>query len=310
MQALVEATVTFVNLSQSKLDGFKSTVSADRSSINSAIASLNSSLQSLDSAKTSLDQYQDAYDKAVRDLAATKSQTAQNIKNSEISLQSRELSLAQTKNDYTDLIAPISGSDLTSAKTQLTSAAISVDKAKYNMEQATLISPIDGVVSMLNYKKGDIILSDGAKAMATIINNDTLFIEANIEEADIAKLKVGQKAKATFDAVDGLELNGEISFISMTSKTSTNGIVTYLVRVVIADVGESAVREGMTAAVDFITAEAPNVLSIPVSAVHNIGGKPSVEKASGEIVNVTTGFTDGKNVEVISGLNEGDKIVY
>ncbi|MDD2680618.1 MAG: efflux RND transporter periplasmic adaptor subunit [Patescibacteria group bacterium] len=310
MQDLVDATITFVGLSQSKLDGFKSTISSNRSSVNSAISSLNGSLQSISTSKNSLSQYQSSYDKAIRDLDLAKSQTEQNIKNAEISLRSRELSLEQSKNDYADLIAPIDSYDLSSAKAQLTSAAISVDKAKYNVDQATLISPIDGVISQLNYKQGDIILSDSAKKMASIINKDTLFIEVNIEEADISKLEVGQKARASFDAVDDVELDGELSFISMTSETSSNGIVTYLVRILINDVADSPVREGMTASVDFITAEAQDVLAIPVAAIRNIAGSPSVEKEDGSIVNVVSGFTDGKKVEIISGLSAGDKIVY
>ncbi len=309
MQNLVDATITFIGLSQTKLDSFKSTVNSNRSSVNSSLSSLNNSLQSLSNAKNSLSQYQVAYDKAVRDLASAKSSAEQSIKNAEISVKSRELSLEQANNDYLDLIAPIDSADLASAKAQLTSAAISVDKAKYNMEQATLISPIDGVVSQLNYKQGDIILSDGAKNMATIINNDTLFIEVNIEEADISKLAVGQKARASFDAVEGETLEGEVTFISMTSQTS-NGIVTYLVRIMVDEVGDSQVREGMTASVDFIISEAKDVIAVPVAAVRNIGGKPSVEKADGTIVNVTSGFTDGKKVEIISGLEEGDRVVY
>lgn len=311
MQALLEATVTFVDLSQTKLDGFKSTISSNRTSINSTIASLDNSVQAISDAKSSLNQYQLAYNKAVNDLATTKSQASQNVNNSTITVKSREISLAQAKNDYNDLIAPASESDLASARSQLTNAAISVDKAKFNMEQATLTSPIDGIVSLLNYKIGDIIMSDAAdKTVATIINNDTLFIEANIEEADISKLKVGDKAQVTFDAVDGAILRGEISFISLTSVTSSNGIVTYLVRVLLTNTGASQIREGMTASIDFITAEAPGVLSIPVTAVRNVGGKPSVELVSGQIANVVTGFTDGKNVEIISGLKEGDVVVY
>ncbi|MFA6995019.1 MAG: efflux RND transporter periplasmic adaptor subunit [Patescibacteria group bacterium] len=311
MQALLEATVTFVDLSQTKLDGFKSTISSNRTSINSTIASLDNSVQAISDAKSSLNQYQLAYNKAVNDLATTKSQASQNVNNATITVKSREISLAQAKNDYNDLIAPASESDLASARSQLTNAAISVDKAKFNMEQATLTSPIDGVVSLLNYKIGDIIMSDAAdKTVATIINNDTLFIEANIEEADISKLKVGDQAQVTFDAVDGAVLRGEISFISLTSVTSSNGIVTYLVRVLLTNTGASQIREGMTASIDFITAEAPGVLGIPVTAVRNIGGKPSVELVSGQIVNVVTGFTDGKNVEIISGLKEGDVVIY
>lgn len=310
MQSLLDATIVFVNLSQSKLDGFKSTISSDRSSINSSLSSLDNATQSVDNAKTNLNQYQIAYNKAVNDLKITKSQAEQNISNATISVKSREIALTQAKNDYADLIAPVKESDLASARSQLTSAAISVDKAKYNMEQATLTSPIDGVIAMLNYKKGDIILSDSAKTMASIINNDTLFIEANIEEADISKLKVGDKAQVTFDAIDGVTLSGEISFISLTSTTSSNGIVTYLVRVLLTNTGTSQVREGMTATIEFVTAEAPGVLTVPVAAVRNINGKPSVELSDGQIVNVTTNFTDGKKVEVMTGLKEGDVVVY
>ena len=59
-----------------------------------------------------------------------------------------------------------------------------------------LRSPIDGVVAALNYKKGDIV-TDNTKSMATILNKNTLYIEVNVEESDISKIKVGQKAEAT-----------------------------------------------------------------------------------------------------------------
>jgi HlyD family secretion protein len=210
---------------------------------------------------------------------------------------------------YKELIEPISANDLANAKSQLSQASISVDKAKYNIEQATLTSPIDGVVAALNYKKGDIV-TDNTKSMATILNKNTLYIEVNVEESDISKIAVGQKAEATFDAIDGLTLHGEVSFISLTSTTSTNGIVTYLVRVVFTDGDKSQVREGMTADVKLITSQADNVLYVPVDAVRNINNQPSVVKADGTVAPVTTGFTDGDNVEIKSGLAEGDRITY
>jgi len=310
MQNLLDATITSLDLSQTKLDSFKATVSSNRSTVNSSIANLNSSTQTVDNAKTSLNQYQLAYNKALNDLKVAQSQAEQSVNTTNISVKSREIALAQAKNDYQDLIAPIKESDLVAARSQLTSAAIAVDRAKYNVAQATLTSPIDGVIAMLNYKAGDIILSDSAKTMATIINNDTLFIEANIEEADVSKLKVGDKARVTFDAVEGLTLNGEISFISLTSETSSNGIVTYLVRVILNNSSQTPIREGMTASIEFVTAEVTNVLSAPVSAVHNIAGQPAVEIVGGTVTPVTTGFTDGKKVEIISGLKEGDQLVY
>jgi len=311
MQKLLDSSITFAGLSQSQLDNFKATVNSNQSTAISMMNSLNSATQAVDNAKNSLSQYQTAYTKALADLKTAQSQSDQNISNSNISVKARELSLTQAKNDYTTLMTPPTQSDLASVRSQLTSAAITVDRANYNMSQATLVSPIDGVVSALNYKQGDIILDTSTtKTVATILNSDTLYIEVNVEEADISKLKVGDKASVTFDALDGVNLTGEISFISLTSTTNTNGIVTYLVRVLLTNASKDQVREGMTASLDFITSEAPNVLAVPVQAVRNIGGKPSVIMLDNSVRNVVTGFTDGQSVEVISGLTAGEVIVY
>jgi len=312
MQKLLDATITSSGLSQAQLDGFRSAVGSDRSSINSALSGLDSSIQAVASAKSSLNGLQISYDKVANDLKVAQSQADQNVNNALISIKSKQLALDQANSAYKDLIAPVREVDLASARAQLTSAAIAVDRANYNMSQATLTSPIDGVVSMLNYKVGDIIISSSSAdtTVATIINTNTLFIEANVEEASISKLKVGDKAQVTFDAIDGLTLDGEISFISLTSTTSSNGIVTYLVRVIVNNAANTSVREGMTASLNFITAEAPNVIAVPVDAVHNVNGLPSVELANGQFTPVTTGFTDGSDVEIISGLKEGDVVLY
>lgn len=305
---LLDATIISSVFSQTQLDSLKSKINSDRSNVTSLDSNLTNSLQSIDNAKRSLSNYQLAYQKAVDDLASTKIEVAQSIANSENNVASRKSSLESAELSYKETIAPASSSDLASVRSQLTQASISVDKAKYNIEQATLTSPIDGVVAALNYKKGDII-TDNTKSVATIINQDTLFIEVNVEESDISKIKVGQKVEASFDAIDGLTLNGEVSFISLTSQSSSNGIVTYLVRVLFNS-PETQVREGMTASVKLITSEAADVLTVPVNAVHNINNQVVVEKADGTYATVVTGFTDGTKVEIISGLNEGDKITY
>ena len=157
----------------------------------------------------------------------------------------------------------------------------------------------------------DIIIDNGnVDPVAVIINNNTLFIEVDIEEADINKIKVGQTVYATFDVLDSLMLDGEVSFISLTSKTNNNGIVTYLVRIIIMNKEDNQIREGMTVFVDFVTAEAKNVLTVPISAVKNVDDSPSVLNSDEQWIPVTTGFTDGKNVEIIKGLSVGDKIIY
>lgn len=311
MQVLLEASIVSTELTQSELDGFKSTINSNRSTINSKITSLRSATDKITDAKDALNDYVRAYDKAVVALANAKADAEKNIANSESGIKSKELSLEQTKRDYEDLIAPLTASETASARSKLTSASVNLSKAKDELEKATIITPIDGVVSMLNYKAGDIIVDPSSSdPVVNIINNDTLFIEVNIEEADISTIKVGQKVYATFDALDSLKLEGEVTFISLTSNTDNSGIVTYLVRIVISNTGDVEIREGMTAFVDFVTAEAKGVLTIPVASVSNIEGSPSVVTESGEVKPVSTGFTDGKYVEVISGLTLGEKIVY
>lgn len=310
MRKMLEATITSTDLSQNALDTFKSTISSNRSTINTKITTLADDVDDVQDAKEALDDYIEDYEDAKRDLEIAKEEADRDIKNAEAGLESKKLNLEQAKRDHDDLLAPLTEAELASARSKLTSASISLEKAQLELEKATIISPIDGEVAMLNYKTGDIIVDNSSKPVAVIINNDTLFIEVNIEEADINKIEVGQKAYATFDALNDLKLEGEISFISLTSETNNSGIVTYLVRIIINNTEKAQIREGMTAFVDFVTAEAKNVLIAPVKAVSNVDGKPSIMKENGEWTPVTTGFTDGKYVEIISGLKEGDKIVY
>lgn len=309
MKVMLDASVTSSDLSQNKLDTFVSNIAANRNSINTKITSLNTKLNAVDDAKDKLDDYLDDYEDAQRDLEIAKEDAERDIQNSEASVESKELSLAQAKRDYEELLEPLTAAERASANSKLNSASVSLKKAQNNLEDATIISPIEGQIVELNYKAGDIIVDDN-KSVAVILNSETLYLKVDAEEADVSKLKVGQKAVATFDALDELELNGEISFISLTSDTSNNGIVTYEVRVVIDNPSEQEIREGMTVALEFVSSEVRDVLTAPVSAVRNVSGKPSVQISTGEWVAVTTGFTDGKYVEIIAGVSKGDKIVY
>jgi len=303
MQNLLNATITSTDFSQSELDSFKSTITSNRNSLNSKITLLNTDIDDVADAKDLVGDYKKDYDNAIAD-------TNRDINDGEVNVRNKEIALETYQLDYEDLIASLTNYELASAKSSLTSASVNLEKARLALEDSVLESPIDGEVALLNYKKGDIILTDNSDPFVVILNNDTLFIEVDIEEADINELKVGQKAYATFDALDELKLEGQISFISLTSNTSNNGIVTYLVRVIFENNSDYQIREGMTSFIDFVISEVNDVLTIPVSAVENVNGNPSVENINNEWVEVITGFTDGKYVEIISGLVEGDKILY
>lgn len=309
MKAMLDATITTGDLTESELVAFITSVNSNRSSINTKISALNAEVRAVADAKESLDDYAENYNEAVRDLGNAQADAERTLADAEASVASKELSLRQAERDLEELKAPLTEAELASARSRMSSASISLEKARNSLNDATIISPIDGQVVELNYKAGDIIV-DNEDPVAVILNSSTLFITVNAEEADVSKLAVGQKAIATFPALDDLELKGEISFISLTSNTSNNGIVTYEVRVLIENTDEQKIREGMTASIEFVSSEVRDVLIIPVSAVRNVEGKPSVQALDGIWLPVVTGFTDGKYVEVISGLETGKKILY
>ncbi|MCU0679492.1 MAG: HlyD family efflux transporter periplasmic adaptor subunit, partial [Planctomycetes bacterium] len=266
LKIMLEATITGPELSETALNGHLATVASNRTSVNTKISALNTAVKAVNTAKDNLDDYVTDYDDAVRDLTNAKAAAERTIKTAESNITNKEIALEQARRSFEDLVAPLTAAELASARSQLAAASISLEKAQLELKKATILSPIDGQVAQLNYKKGDIIIDD-TKSVATVINKDTLYIEVNIEEADISKIEVGDKALASFDALDGAEIPGEISFISLTSSTNNSGIVTYLVRVLLDNSEKKEIREGMTAEVKFVTAGVADVLTVPVAAV-------------------------------------------
>ena len=329
LQKVLDATITSADLSQNELDGMKSTASSLRNNSTSSVSTLENDLDAIENAKDgivdketsdtkSLKNLQTIYDDAVADLADIKRQNKVsianaeiNISNAEIAIRNKEISLDQAKLSYEDLIAPLTSSELQNLTMKVNQAKNTLSEMQDKIDEATLTTPIDGQVSALNGKVGEIITTKSSEeAFASIINKDTLFVEVNIEEGDVSEISKGQKAYATFEALDGVEAEGEVTFISMSSNTNNGGVVTYMVRIVLTDVADTQVREGMTSSVSFIASEVTDVLIVPVAAVKNVNGVASVQRENGEWQEVVTGFTDGDLVEVISGLKKGDKISY
>jgi macrolide-specific efflux system membrane fusion protein len=144
----------------------------------------------------------------------------------------------------------------------------------------------------------------------TIADTTKLAIKGEFTESDIAKVKKGQQASVTFDAMQGTRASGKVTAIDQTS-TTTNNVVQYGVTVTLTD-PPTGLRIGATATVQVTTASAENVLYVPTAAVRTAGGQSSVTVLSGgkqvpKIVQIGTQGDQG--TEIKSGLNEGDQVV-
>jgi len=263
---------TSSNLSQTTIDTYKSAVSVARTNVNTASTNLQSAEESLRTAES-------AVALAEKDLAVQKAgSTPEQIAAQEALVRKAEAS--------TDII-------------------------RVKIGKNALHSPIDGVVAKQDAKVGEIIAANAV--VVSVISVSGFEIETNVPEADIAKVKVGDSAKITLDA-----FGNDVVFEASVTKIDPGeiiieGVATY--KVTLQFVKESGdIKSGMTANIDILTAKKENVIIVPQRAVIAKNGDKIIRilDKSGTIkeVKVETGLrgSDG-NIEIISGLNDGDRIV-
>ncbi|HEY4523441.1 MAG TPA: efflux RND transporter periplasmic adaptor subunit [Candidatus Paceibacterota bacterium] len=188
----------------------------------------------------------------------------------------------------------------------------SLRNAKDRLSDYFIRSPIAGIVTKQDGKIGEIIASN-AKIISLISEAD-LEIEVNIPEADIGKIKLGNKARVTLDAYMDVAFTATIVAIEP-AEIIIDGVPTYKTTLQFEKLNER-IKPGMTANLDITTAVHDNVIIIPQRAVIRQGERQLVQilvnnqNKSTKEQGITTGLrgSDG-TVEVLNGLNEGDKII-
>lgn len=173
-----------------------------------------------------------------------------------------------------------------------------------------LLSPENGQIVYLPTVPGQIV----SQSDNIMVMSDHLIVNTQVDETDLAQVKMNQDATITLDAYPGDPIDGVVRRISYQS-TLVNNVTTYEVDVWPTKV-PAFMRSGMTANVVFNVSEKDNILLVPSEAIQQANnGQSFVLKAGAtkndkpQTVTVQTGLTDGKQTEVVSGLNEGDKIL-
>lgn len=144
----------------------------------------------------------------------------------------------------------------------------------------------------------------------TLADTSKLQIEGMFTEADVAKVKMGQDAGVTFDAMRGAQASGKVTAIDQ-SATTANNVVQYGVTVALND-PPSGLRIGATATVQVTVARADNVLFVPTAAVRTAGGQSTVTVLQGgkQVSRaVQIGVQGDQGTEIKSGLSENDQVV-
>ncbi len=224
----------------------------------------------------------------------------------ESDLASAQSSLTQAKNNLSTLLAGPDANSLDTAQNGVESAQIGLDQVKLKLQQTLVVAPFDGVVTAVNCKIGQ-AASGTAVSMADL---DHLDIVINMAEVDVNKVKVGQKAEITLDAVSDLAVTGAVSLIAPAG-TLTQGVVNYPVTVALTNITDT-VKTGMTANVNIIVSQRTNVLTVPNRAIRTVNRQKVVTVLfEGQQIQtpVVVGLSGDSTTEIVSGLKEGDVVV-
>jgi macrolide-specific efflux system membrane fusion protein len=171
-----------------------------------------------------------------------------------------------------------------------------------------LLAPIDGEVIVATTQPGQAVTT----ADAVIVLSDHLIVRAQVDETDIGKIRLGQKAILALDAYPDTKISSAVEHIYYESET-VNNVTIYKVDLVPDEV-PAFFRSGMNVSIDFIEQGRLDALLIPVGAVVRDKSDSYVllkdrEGQAPVKARVTLGISDDKNVEVLSGLKETDTII-
>jgi HlyD family secretion protein len=167
--------------------------------------------------------------------------------------------------------------DLQSAEARLAQAASQLEQSKLDLSYAIIRSPIDGIVISRNMNVGQTVQASFTAPKIFEIANDLskMQVECDVDEADVGKVKEGQKVRFTVDAFPESTFNGTVKQVRF-SPTITTNVVTYTT-IVDAENPELKLRPGMTATVIIITGEAKGVLRVPNGALRFTPTLPAEE---------------------------------
>ena len=251
---------------------------------------LNQLRSAIDIAKSNIDNAQSAYDVAKSNYDRTKvlydsgAATAAELEGKEASLQNAQSSLDNAKSNleintekYNAAVKGAKAEDIEQAQAAVEQAQAGIDQAQAGIEQAqaavdqinitlekcSLVSPVDGIVTTLNVKNGDLVSSGMPAVVVTDVTNPS--ITCNIKETDLDKVDLGQEVTIKLSAYEGQEFKGKITNINKNADfatkkaTNDNGdfdILSYGVKVEFEDLEEMKnngieLRANMTTFVDF-----------------------------------------------------------
>ncbi|WP_058484879.1 efflux RND transporter periplasmic adaptor subunit [Defluviitalea phaphyphila] len=303
LEAQLKSAEASVNMSKLNLESAKG--SQQEQQKNQLEASLKMAEIQLNDAKKA---YEDT--KVLYDIGSASKQQLDQL---ETAYKTAMINYESAKEAYDLFINNLSEENVELAQNQLSQALatkealeIQLANAYDSLNDTSVKSPIDGIVSSRMIDPGEMV--SAAIAPFTIVQMDTVFVDVNVSEQIINKIKTGQDVDIYVKSAFDEPFKGIIKTISPVANENT---LTYPVKIEI-DNKDSILKPGMFAEVEFSIDTVDNTIIVPREAVLTEGDIDYVYVIDGDKakkVEVELGLDNGEKVEVVTGLKEGDQIV-
>lgn len=260
---------------------------------------------SLDAQKSYISTSQATISSLQNDISILRTQNENSANSAQATVDAAKANLELQKANYDSLVAKPRDVDIAYYQAIL-------DQAIASRNKVIIYAPIDGLVTKVNKKKGELINS--SEAMIELLSPH-YEIQVDVPETDVVKLSVNNEATITLDALGSdIKFEGKVLSIDPAS-TEIQDVVYYRVKVAINDSGDGIIKPGMTSDVLIKTENRDGVLYIPSRAIltkAETGDKYVRVLKNGiieeKVIKIGLKADDGK-VEVTSGLNEGEDLV-
>ncbi|NLI97118.1 efflux RND transporter periplasmic adaptor subunit [bacterium] len=218
----------------------------------------------------------------------------------------------------------ISTAQFENLKTAYSVALAQVNQSRDSYSKTRIYAPISGIVVRLNVKEGEAVMmgtmNNAGTVMMTIADLSAMQATVNVDESDVASIKLGDDASITLDAFPDTTFKAKVFSIgymptATTTVTTTTGVTDFETVLDILDV-DPLQRPGMSVSADIVAAVRDSALVCPLQAIgrRDIEGRSVetvfiVKNGKAKLVEIKTGISDGRSAEVLDGLEAGQAVI-
>ncbi|MBW7881134.1 MAG: efflux RND transporter periplasmic adaptor subunit [Caldilineaceae bacterium] len=245
---------------------------------------------------------------------ATQAQLAQafnQIAQAQSALRNAQAQVVNAQNNLDKLLDGPSSEDLQIARAQVKQAQLNQLQAENTLANARIVAPINGVVSQVNIKAGEV--ASNARPAVVLSDLERFEMRVLVDEIDVRQVAVGQNVRLSVDALPDAEITGQVVELSPTA-SNVNGVVAYEVTIV-PNPTDAPLRAGMSATAIITTANVDDVILVPnrfITLDRNTGEAYVYKLVSGQPVKqaVELGLRNERSSQVLAGLDAGDTLAF